>query len=236
MAANPWIRSLRASARDALFAAARPVSFRRGEMLYRSSDATGTFYGLVDGFVKISTVRPDGLEAVLTIMEPGNWWGEMSMVDRLSRTHDATAIDPVRLLAIGQPAFDALMEQADFAQGIASLLASRMRLLFAVFEDATLQSTPARIARRLLHLSRGDATLEAGRRPVVRVPQHVLATMLGITRQTLSAELRAMAAAGAIATGYGTIELVSLDALLALAGPPGGQSTPVGYREMAAAP
>lgn len=233
MAANPWVRSLRPTARAALFAGSESVAFRRGEMLYRSSDSTGTFYGVIDGYVKISTLDPNGREAILTIMEPGNWFGEMSMVDKLARTHDATAIGSVQMLAVRQPTFDRLMEEADFARGIATLLAARMRLLFAVFEDATLQSTQARIARRLLHLSRGDATLAERRRPVVNVSQHVLAMMLGITRQTLSVELKAMAEAGAIATGYGSIELTSMEQLLRLAGPPGGQTASVFYRPAA---
>jgi CRP/FNR family cyclic AMP-dependent transcriptional regulator len=233
MASNPWVRSLSAPARSALLEAAEPVAFRTGELLYRSSEDTGTFWGLVEGHVRVSTLRPDGQEAVLTILEPGNWFGEMSMVDHLPRTHDATATGPVRLLAVRQAAFDRLMERADFAHGIAALLAARMRLLFAVFEDATLHGTQARVARRLLHLSRGDATLQSGRRAVVRVSQDVLARMLGITRQTLSAELQAMAEAGAIATGYGRVEIRSAERLLALAGPAGGQAAPVEYRTTA---
>jgi CRP/FNR family cyclic AMP-dependent transcriptional regulator len=48
------------------------------------------------------------------------------------------------------------------------------------------------------------------------LPQEALAMMLGVTRQTLSKELNALAGEGVIALGYGRIELLSLDALQAL--------------------
>ena len=85
-----------------------------------------------------------------------------------------------------------------------------------MFEDATLFSTQARVARRLLLLSRGDATLSAERRRTVKVSQATLAMMLGITRQTLSTELQVMVESGTIALGYRTIELRSHAALIKL--------------------
>jgi CRP/FNR family transcriptional regulator, cyclic AMP receptor protein len=66
-------------------------------------------------------------------------------------------------------------------------------------------------------LARGDATQAPDVRPVVPVSQESLAMMLGVTRQTLSKELRVLAAAGAIASRYGHIEIVSITALERLA-------------------
>ena len=80
-------------------------------------------------------------------------------------------------------------------------------------EDATLRSLRARVAHRLLVLARGDATQSPHTRSNVALPQEALAMMLGVTRQTLSKELNALAGEGVVALGYGRIELVSLDAL-----------------------
>ena len=68
---------------------------------------------------------------------------------------------------------------------ILRVLAARTRSLYGMVEDATLRSTRARVARRLLLLARGDATQARDTRPVVPVSQEALAMMLGITRQTL---------------------------------------------------
>jgi CRP/FNR family cyclic AMP-dependent transcriptional regulator len=105
------------------------------------------------------------------------------------------------------------MKRHAFSQAICRLLAARTRTLYGMVEDATLRSTSARVARRLLLLARGDATQAPDARPVVPVSQEALAMMLGITRQTLSRELKALAARGAISLGYGRIEIVSPERL-----------------------
>jgi CRP/FNR family transcriptional regulator, cyclic AMP receptor protein len=80
-------------------------------------------------------------------------------------------------------------------------------------EDATLHSTRARVARRLLLLASGDVSTWPESRQNVSVSQDTLAMMLGITRQTLSLELKVLAEKGAIALRYGRIEICSKDIL-----------------------
>jgi CRP-like cAMP-binding protein len=63
---------------------------------------------------------------------------------------------------------------------------------------------------------RGDATQSVQLRRTLMLPQEALAMMLGVTRQTLSKELNALARDGLISLSYGRIELLSVDALQAL--------------------
>ena len=209
MSRNGWFGALPAEVRRRMIERAEPVRLRPGEMLFRQGDAPSGFYGLVSGTLKMSSLREDGREAILAVLEQGIWFGEISLIDDLPRTHDATAIGPVEVLVLPRAAFDHLMEQAVFARAVALLMAGRIRLLYGIVEDATLRSTRARIARRLLLLARGDVTLSPLKRPRVPVSQEGLAMMLGISRQTLSKELRLLADQGAIVLGYGYIEVVS---------------------------
>lgn len=206
--------------REALLGAAELLHLRRGAMVFRQGDpahaAGGGFYGLVAGSIKISSLRPDGREAILALLEPGNWFGEITLIDGSPRTHDATALEAIDLLAVPPEAFAQLMREGIFANAIAALLAARVRMLYGLAEDATLRSLRARVAHRLLVLARGDATQSAQLRRVLTLPQQALAMMLGVTRQTLSKELNALAALGVVALGYRRIELRSLDALQAL--------------------
>ena len=98
-------------------------------------------------------------------------------------------------------------------QAICRLLAARTRTLYGMVEDATLalDRRPGGAAAAFAGARRCDAGQDA--RPVVPVSQEALAMMLGITRQTLSKELKALAARGAISLGYRRIEIVSLDKL-----------------------
>ena len=213
MTGNPWFAALPPAERRELLAASERLRLPAGAMLFRQGDAVpaggGAFFGLVRGAIKVSSLREDGKEAILAVLEPGNWFGEISLIDHRPRTHDATAMAEAEVLVLPGAGFDALMQRAAFAQAICALLAARTRSLYGVLEDATLRSTRARIARRLLLLSHGDATLAADARRVVPVSQESLAMMLGITRQTLSKELRALVASGAVALGYRQIEIIA---------------------------
>jgi CRP/FNR family cyclic AMP-dependent transcriptional regulator len=217
LSANPWFGTLPLRERRAMLSASEVLRLRPGEMLFRQGDKVapgqGAFYGLVKGAFKISSLREDGKEAILVVLEAGNWFGEISLIDQQPRTHDATALGAAEVLALPRAAFDELMKRTVFSQAIARMLAARMRSLYGMVEDVTLRSTRARVARRLLLLARGDATQAKDARPVVPVSQEALAMMLGITRQTLSKELKALVEGGALVLGYGRIEIASAPAL-----------------------
>lgn len=209
LARNPWFAALDGETRAELLSAGETVRLRHGEFVFRQGDATTGFYVLTSGTLRVSTVSEGGREAVLAVLEAGNWFGEASALDGLPRTHDVAAWGDASLLMVDRAAFDRLMQRSGFARAIALLQARYMRAVFAMLEDATLRSTRARIVRRLQRLARGDATMDTEDRRVLHVTQDTLAMMIGITRQTLALELRAMARAGAIRIGYGRIEIVS---------------------------
>ncbi len=220
MERNPWFMSLPRAQRDALLGAAELIHVRRGAMVFRQGDpvhaAGGGFYGLAAGTIKISSLRRDGREAILALLEPGNWFGEITLIDGSPRTHDATALEALDLLVVPPEAFAQLMREVVFANAMAALLAARVRMLYGLAEDATLRSLRARVAHRLLVLARGDATQSAQLRRELMLPQEALAMMLGVTRQTLSKELNALAAEGAVRLGYGRIAIASSEALRSL--------------------
>ncbi|OYU44241.1 MAG: Crp/Fnr family transcriptional regulator [Burkholderiales bacterium PBB4] len=190
-----------------------------GELLYRKGDAATGFYGVLGGAIKVSTLGEDGREGILSIVEAGNWFGESSLLDGHPRPHDATATMATEVWAIPAAEFERLMQRPAFAKGIALLLCNRVRVLYGLVEDAMLRSTRTRIAKRLLTLARGDATLAVDSRAAVSVSQEALAMMLGITRQTLSKELKMLSRNGVIALGYGRIEILRLQGLESAAAP-----------------
>lgn len=218
LSGNPWFAALPAEVRETMVSQAERVRLRPGEMLFRQGDPATGFYALAQGMLKMSSLREDGREAILAVLEAGIWFGEISLIDGQPRTHDATAIGDVDALLLPTVVFDALMQRAPFARAIAALMAGRIRLLYGLVEDATLRSTRSRVARRLQLLARGDAAPAAGARMRVPVSQEALAMMLGISRQTLSKQLQVLAASGVVRLGYGKIEIVDEHALHALTG------------------
>lgn len=221
MRSNPWFGALPASLVEAMLARCEQLHLHPGQMALRQAEAPNGFFGLVSGSLKASTLREDGREAILAVIEPGNWFGEISLLDGRPRTHDVTALEASQLLVLSPSDFAALMARSEFSRAISVLLAGRIRSLYGLVEDATLRSTRARVARRLLLLASGDVTMAADARAEVPVSQEALAMMLGITRQTLSKELKALVALGAVALRYRRIEIVSSAQLAVLSDSPG---------------
>lgn len=211
--ANPWFASLPAALADAVLAAGRVHKLAAGEVLFRQGDAPGDWHAVCSGAIKASSTSADGTESILAVLEPGNWFGEISLLDGGPRVHDATAVGATTVFAVPADAFARLMQDAVFATALARLMAGRLRTLFGIVEDATLRPTRARLARRLALLARGDATLAAEPRRQLPVSQEALAMMLGLTRQTLSRELGELARAGAVKLGYRSIDIVDAELL-----------------------
>ncbi|MFZ6773471.1 Crp/Fnr family transcriptional regulator [Undibacterium sp. SXout7W] len=218
---DPWFGALPVRDRKTMLAASEVIRLRPGEMLFRQGDVPGGFYALISGRMKMSTLNVEGKEAILSILDTGTWFGEISLLDHQPRTHDATAFDQVELLVMPETTFHQLMQRQSFSMAIARLLARRIRLLYGIVEDANLRSIRARVARRLLFLtqetfvSKHAAAYQAqeGMHTRVNISQDALAMMLGVTRQTLSKELKLLSQQGAIRLAYRAIDILSAEKL-----------------------
>jgi CRP/FNR family transcriptional regulator, cyclic AMP receptor protein len=216
---NPWMASLPKVAAEALFGAATAMRLSAGEYAFHQGDKVsehgGAFFGLARGLLKLQMLHPDGKEAILAVVEPGNWVGEVAILDHTPRAYAAVALADSDLLAVSAARFNALMQQIEFAQAIARLLAGRLRLAYGMMGDSALQSTRERVAHRLVLLAHGDVTLSASGRTTLNTSQDIVAMMLGISRPTLNKELQALAELGAISLRYGRIEIKDAGLLLA---------------------
>lgn len=211
--ANPWFGTLPLSEQRVMLDLAEPMQLARGALLYGKGSLDGGFYGLVRGVVKISSVGSDGREGILALIEAGNWFNESTLLDGLPNPYDATALEALELLVISAEGFAQLMQRLPFAQALARLEALRLRAVFGMVEDTMVRNMGARVARRLLVLAHGDATMAEQARARVLVSQDALAMMLGVTRQSLWKEMRALVEDGIVALGYGRIDILDVPAL-----------------------
>ncbi len=209
---NPWFAALSESDRRALMAAATPVLLRRGGVLLRKGDAPdgpcGSFFGVERGHLKASVVDANGREFILSKVEPGQWFGEPSLLDGTPRRLDVTAMAESTVHVVQAAPFNALMDSNSFARAIARLTATRLRLHYRWMEDLIFLAPRQRIASRLRLLAREDAAQLPLPRLRIAISQETLAMMLGLTRQTLNRELKKLAAEGLIALGRGHIDVL----------------------------
>lgn len=179
-----------------------------GEALFtRGSQASG-MYCVIAGAVHIGAQDADGRAAVLAYLEPYQWFGEISVIDGLPRTHDAVADVPSEVLVVpGTGLVHWLEANPQHWRDVARLTCRKLRVSFAVLEELAQLPLEERVLRRLRLLAQGYGSREVARQRI-RVGQEVLARMLGISRQSANQALKQLAAKGLVRLHYGEIELV----------------------------
>ena len=138
-----------------------------GEVLFLKGDEGEALYGLLAGKIRITTTSAGGKEVLLNILEPGEVFGEIALLDGLPRTADAAAQGEARLFVIRRGDFVALMEaEPALAVHLLELMCQRLRAMSERIEDAVFLALPARLAKRLLMLERhyGEDLADGGRR------------------------------------------------------------------------
>lgn len=189
----------------------RPLGAR--QPLFARGDEADGLYAVVDGSIRVSGGSESGREALLTLLEPPSWFGEISIFDGAPRTHDAVAETESLVVHVPRPALDAILAaEPRWWRELGLLLTSKLRLAFTAMEDMALLPIAVRLARRLTLMAQGYGEREFQRR-TVEVSQEQLAQMLSTSRQTANQLLKELEARGLIRLAYGTIEILDLDGL-----------------------
>lgn len=217
---NPWFAALAAPLRAAIVERARLRTLQGGELLFRRHEPGADWYGVLAGALKVGASGPQGRELTLTYLEPGAWFGEISIFDGQPRTHDAQAQGATTVLQLPHAEFEALYAaHPSFARALLQLQCQRLRLLFGALEEANALPLEQRLARQLLNLGRshGRPDAEGALRIALHLPQDALAQLLGTTRQRINQALKAWERDGLLRQRYGEIALTQQARLQALA-------------------
>lgn len=216
---NRWFSSLSLALQNALIASSRRIVLRDGQLAMGQGQAVRKrrdgLMVLLEGSLKVSSTHASGREAILSFVKPGQWFGELALMDGQSHARDVRSVGVSEVLMVEPEVFARLMQDADFAGHMAELMSTRTRLLLSLVEDFAMRSARTRTARRLVLLACDDDIRSGPVRKDLDISHDALASMLGMTRQTLAGQLKALAEAGAISQGYGRITISSTVALLA---------------------
>ncbi len=216
---NRWFAGLDASQQSTLIRSSRGIVLSDGQLAMTQGQSVRKrrdgLVLLLDGSLKISSTSAAGREAILSYVHPGQWFGELALLDGQSRAHDVRSVGASEILIVEPEAFNELMKDASFARHITELLAARTRMLLSLVEDFSMRSARARTARRIVLLAYDDDTKGTQARKEIFISHDALASMLGMTRQTLAHQLKLLAAVGAIMQGYSRIAITSMGALMA---------------------
>lgn len=216
---SAWFRTAPDALRTQLIELGRTRQLLAGQRLFNRGDADDGFYCVLDGLMRIGAASASGKEALLAVIEPVNWFGEIALFDAQTRTHDAYAERDTLLFHVPRASLTALLERTPaFWHAFGLLLTHKLRLAFDAIEEAALLPAAQRVARRLLLMAGGYGGDDAGAlRRVLKVPQEDLAMMLALSRQTTNQILRQFETQGALALRYAEIEIVDAEKLRAFA-------------------
>lgn len=213
-ATGAWFAGLPVTFADALLALAEPVSLSAGQRLFARGDAPDGLYCVLRGVVRVTATSVSGQEALLAMLEPPQWFGEIAVFDGAPRTHDAWAQEDCELLRVPQAALlTELAERPQHWRELGQLLTQKLRITFASVEELSLLPPTQRVAGRLLLMAGGYGTWTDRSKRVLEVSQEQLGLMLALSRQTVNQSLRELESRGCIKRSRASIEILDEELL-----------------------
>jgi len=168
-----------------------PVDLPRGQALFHEGDPGDRLYIIRSGKVKLGHRSPDGRENLLSVLGPGEMFGELSLFDPGPRTATATAVADARLFELTHPELVKWVDRyPSVVTQLLAALARRLRRTNETLGDLVFSDVPGRVAKALLDLSSrfGEPT-EDGLRVAHDLTQEELAQLVGASRETVNKAL-----------------------------------------------
>lgn len=213
------LASLEDDERRLVLAAARPRRYARGAVVVHEGEPAESLHLVASGRLAVRVTTPDGENATLNVLGPGDYFGELSLLDGRTpvRSASVVALEPAETRTLSATAFRELRRRHRAAdQLLLVLLARRVEELSGRLVEAMYDALDRRVSRRLADLARVYDE-GAGRAVTVPLTQEHLAELVGGTRPSVNQVLQRLAAEGVVALGRGRITIVDPQALARLA-------------------
>ena len=173
--------------------------FRRGEIIVEQGQKTNTLFIILTGRVRVITSDKRGREVILATLQPGDYFGEMSLIDNLAHSATVRAEVQTDRLALGRDEFArCLPENSTMAYAIMKGLVQRLRQADRKIESLALLDVYGRVARALLESATPDRDGQLSIR--TRLSRQDIAKMVGASREMVSRVMKDLEDRGFIET------------------------------------
>ncbi len=180
-----------AEALEAVVAASTTVAGERGLVVFSDGDEADDLYVVRSGRVAMGRRSPDGREALVALMEPGDLFGDMPLFDGGSRSASARLLETSELLRVPYPTVrGAIARRPELLWDVVALLTARLRATDSALADAVFLDVTGRTAKRLLEL--------AGESDEFNLPitQEELGGLVGASRERVNKAIAAFVRLG----------------------------------------
>lgn len=187
----PLFAALDEAAADRLMESMTPLRLARGEVVFREGDPGDSLYVIVSGKIKLARSSGDGRESLLSVLGPGEMFGELSLFDPGPRLSTGYVVSDTELISLGNDALRGfLAEHPEVAMQMLAGLAHRLRRTNEGMSDLVFTDVPGRVAKALLDLSdRFGRRTDGGVAVAHDLTQEELAQLVGASRETVNKAL-----------------------------------------------
>lgn len=166
----------------------RMITVKKGQPLYLPGDPGTSVFLLKVGRVKLSRLSPEGKEFILDLIEPGEIFGELSLVGEGPQETIAETLEDSLLCIIQRGDFEALLRRKpDLALRVTKFIGLRRKRIESRLEDLVFKDIPGRLAALLLQLAKDYGVLD--RRGIllgIKLSQRELANLIGASREMVN--------------------------------------------------
>ncbi|MEA2520231.1 MAG: family transcriptional regulator, cyclic receptor protein [Chloroflexota bacterium] len=217
LAAVPLFAGLDAGGLAGLAKGMRIRRFRRGETVFHLGDPGDALFIVMAGSIKITLPADSGDEAILATLRPGDFFGELALLDGAPRSATAVAIEATETYILARERFRELIAtEPVMRDAVLATMAAEVRRLTHHVEELHFLDITGRLASRLVRLAAepGASRLGDGSiRLAGPLTQGDLAAMIGCTRQSVNKLLGMFTDDGLIRLEKDRIVVVDLDGL-----------------------
>jgi CRP/FNR family cyclic AMP-dependent transcriptional regulator len=177
----------------------------RGSAVMHEGDVADCLYVVISGRLKVMVGEADGKETILSIIGPGEFFGEMGLIDDNPRSASVVAIEPCELLSLTRRDFrKCLVENLGLAMAVMRVLVRRLREADRKIGSLAMLDVYGRVARLLLDMSENVN----GQKVVTkRITKQDIARMVGASREMVSKVMKDLQTSGYIEVQGSTIVL-----------------------------
>lgn len=192
-----WFSTLSPSLKHDILRCAYVKRYKDGDLIAARGEPPEEWIACARGAVRVSSTSISGKQITLTYVEPGIWFGDVSIFDGDRRTHDAYAHGDTTILGVAKADFKKILAlHVELYEALLRLNTRRIRQLYGLVEDLNTLPLRARLAKQLVHLARSYGVPSLSDGDEIRIGLHLaqeeLAQLLGASRQRVNQELKAM--------------------------------------------
>jgi CRP/FNR family cyclic AMP-dependent transcriptional regulator len=180
-------------------------SFPRSTVIINAGDITESLYVVISGRMKVMMSDDEGREVILAILGPGEYFGEMGLVDDSPRSATVVALEACELLSLAKRDFNScLQDNFEMAMTVMRGLVKRLREADKKIGSLALMDVYGRVARLLLEMAE---TVDGQKVVTKKLAKQDIAKMIGASREMVSRVMKDLQAGGFIEVRAGSIFL-----------------------------